>query len=261
MSRKLDSLRKRDFPFYYAEGKNLFHVVAKMSDVPGSLSKVLNLLSPRVNFIGISTYTLEDNTAIFSAFAEGLMPDETAVKLRGALMSSDAVIDGLVLPGQDGLLVDTFHSGLEAHGDGMMLIRRKAMAGMLARISHLLGSGGETLMYEEGKVIGRINTEETIRVIGKDKTIANIAYLRKWLRAIGWGDVTATQQEDGIHFVVRDCFSCGYALEVSKTGCHFFRGYIVGLRGAQFGKDPVSTEIKCRTKGDEYCEFVVSPDK
>jgi predicted hydrocarbon binding protein len=254
----LDRLRKREFPFYFGKGKNLFHVVAKIADEPGSMAKVLALLSPRLNLIGTSTYTLEDGTAIFSAFAEALNREETAAKLEGLLISSEFVLDGQVASGQDGILVDTFHTGLEAHGDEMMTIRRKAMTGMLSRISSLLGSGGETLLYEEGKAIGRINTEETIRIIGRKRVIANITYLRKWLEALGWGDVSATQRKDGMHFMIRDCFECADKDDY-RTGCHFFRGYIVGSRGVQFGKDPVSKEVRCVLKGDRLCEIVVSP--
>jgi predicted hydrocarbon binding protein len=254
----LKGLRKREFPFYYAKGRNLFHIVAKTTDEPGSMSKILALLSPRVNFIGINAYSLEDDSAIFSAFAEGLVPDETAAKIRSLLISSEAVLDGEVMPGHDGILVDTFHTGLEAHGDEMMTIRRKAMTGMLARISGLLGSGGETVLYEEGKAIGRINTEETIRIIGRKRVIANIAYLRKWLQALGWGEVSATIKKDGTHFVIRDCFECAQDRDY-RTGCHFFRGYIVGSRGVQYGIDPLSKEVKCMMKGDKVCEFILSP--
>ena len=253
----MDRIRKKEFPFYYAEGKSLFHVVAKMSDEPGSLSKVLGLLGGRVNLIGTSTYTLEDGSAMLTAFAEGLKQGESESSLKGLLDGSGFTMSAEVFHGEQGILVDTFHTGVEAHGDEMMVIRRKALVGMLARICRLLGSGGETLLYEQGKEIGRINTEQTIRIVGMDRTLANISYLRKWLAAIGWGEVHASNEEDGTHFTVKDCFECSSS-DGHRTGCHFFRGYIAGSRVAQHGSEPRVKETKCRLRGDHACEFVVA---
>jgi len=251
-------MKKKEFSFYFSEGKKLFHIVAKITDEPGSLGKVLNLLGPRVNFIGTSTYTLQNKSALFSGYAESLKTDETAEKLKSLLVSSKAATEVEVLPGQDGILVDTYHSGFEAYGEDMMLFRRKAMASMLSQIYRLLGSGGETVLYEEGKAIGRSNMEDTVGTIGKERVRNNISYLRKRLRALGWGDVVAPIEGDRTRLQIRDCFECSDS-PGSRTGCHFFRGYIVGNRGAIDGKDPTSEEVKCVLRGDKVCEFVVTP--
>jgi len=63
-------MHKRDFPIDFAEGKDLFHVVVRMSVAPGPLSPILDALRPRLNLIGIHTYTLGDGSAMLSAFAE-----------------------------------------------------------------------------------------------------------------------------------------------------------------------------------------------
>jgi predicted hydrocarbon binding protein len=253
-------MKKREFSFYFAEGKKLFHIVARISDEPGSLGKVLNLLGTRVNFVGTSTYTLSNRTALFSGYAEALRANESADQLKKVVESSKAATEVAVMPGQDGILVDTYHTGFESNGQDMMLFRRAAMAGMLSQIYKLLGSGGETLLYEEGKAIGRSNMEETVKEIGKERVGANIAYLRKRLRALGWGDVDAPIKGDRTRLQVRDCFECSDSSD-SRTGCHFFRGYIVGNRGPVDGKEPVVEEVKCVLRGDEVCEFVITPSR
>jgi len=253
-------MKKKEFPFYFAEGKKLLHIVARIPDEPGSLGKVLNLLGSRVNFIGTSTYTLHDRSALFSGYAEALAKGESAEQIKNLVMSSKVAMDVSVMPGQDGILVDTYHTGFEANGEDMMLLGREAMAGMLAQVYRLLGSGGETLLYEEGKAIGRSNMEEAVRAIGKERVGANIAYLRKRLRALGWGDVDAPVKGDRTRLHIRDCFECSGSAD-SRTGCHFFRGYIVGNRGAIDGKDPAAEEVKCVLRGDDVCEFVITPSR
>jgi len=251
-------MKKREFSFYFAEGKKLFHIVARISDEPGSLGKVLNLLGPRVNFIGTSTYTLHNKSALFSGYAEGLRTDESAEQLKKLVESAKVATEVSVMPGQDGILVDTYHTGFEAAGEDMMLFRRKAMASMLAQIYKLLGSGAETLVYEEGKAIGRSNMEETLKAIGKERVGNNMPYLRKRLRALGWGDIDAPIKGDRTRLQIKDCFECSGSTD-SRTGCHFFRGYIVGNRGAIDGRDPAAEEVKCVLRGDDVCEFVITP--
>ena len=102
--------------------------------------------------------------------------------------------------------------------------------------------------------------EETVKEIGKERVGANIAYLRKRLRALGWGDVDAPIKGDRTRLQVRDCFECSDSSD-SRTGCHFFRGYIVGNRGPVDGKEPVVEEVKCVLRGDEVCEFVITPSR
>jgi hypothetical protein len=49
------SPKKVVFPYHYAPGKQLFQVIARISDKPGSLAALLNNLSAKLNLIGITT--------------------------------------------------------------------------------------------------------------------------------------------------------------------------------------------------------------
>ena len=249
--------RRHEFPHYFSEGKKLFQVVAKIADEPGSLGAILNRLGNRVNLVGITSYQAGDNSAVISAFVEALSEDETAEKLQSLLASSSAVIDSMVKEGKEGILVDTYHTGLETDGEGVMLLRRQSMAQMFHRVFLLFGSGGEALLYEEGTAVGKANGDSMSKLIGADKMRANLDYLRYNLRAQGWGAVTVKEGEGGTNTItIADCFECSDG-RGRRSGCHFFRGYIVGNRTAIFGKGFDVEEVKCRLKGDRTCEFSV----
>ena len=255
----MDRVAKKEFPHYFAAGKKLFQITVRITDEPGSLGRILNLLGTRVNLIGTTSYSLPGNTAIVSGFTEALSPDETAEKLRELILSSSAALEAEVAEGRNGILVDTFHTGLETDGENLMLFRRRALARMFDRVNRLLGSGGETLLYEEGVAIGRANGEAFVKMLGAESVRKNIAYLRNNLAALGWGRVTAGPSSgETSHILIYDSFECSSSA-ASRTGCHFFRGYVVGNRSATFGHDVIAEEVKCLLRGDDVCDFLVTP--
>jgi predicted hydrocarbon binding protein len=252
---KIKSEKRRIFPMHFAPGKKLVQVVVKLSDAPGSYSSVLNLLATRVNLVGTITYTLSDGTAVFSGFAEALSPKETAEGLRDLIMKSKAAMEADVIEGDDGLLVDTFHSGLVVGDDAYVLQRRDGLVHMFERVSKILGSGGETLLFEEGKATGQWSVSAMAKRIGAERLRANAGALDRLLAALGFGEVERRRAEGGgFTFTATDCFECS-GKRGSRSGCSFMRGYLAGALAEEVGKDFDCVEEKCRLKGGEACVF------
>ena len=130
------------------------------------------------------------------------------------------------------------------------------------RVHALLGTGGDFLLYEEGFAIGKANGEGFVKMLGREKIHDIIGYLRNNLSAQGWGRVAVGEQTDGeaSHLMIYDCFECSEN-PGSRTGCHFFRGYIVGNRLATTGQELTAEEVRCVLKGDKVCEFLLTPKK
>ncbi len=187
---------RREIPYYFAPGKKLFQIVVKITDEPGSLGRVLNLLGTKVNLVGMTSYAMPGNAAVVSGFAEVPSQEETAATLRSLIVSSGVALDVEVSEGRDGMLVDTFHTGLETGGEYLMLMRRRALTRMLDVVSKLLGSGGEVVLFQEGMAIGRANGEAFVRSLGAEKVRENIGYLSNNLAAQGWGRVVAEASPD-----------------------------------------------------------------
>jgi predicted hydrocarbon binding protein len=251
--------KRRVFPLYYAPGKKLFHIIVKLSDAPGSYSAILNLIGPKVNLVGTTTYTLSDGTAIFSGYSEALSKNDTANQLEKLIMSSKAAIEAEVVEGSDGLLIDTFHTGIEVGGDEFMLVRRSGISLMFGHVARLLGSGGEVLLYEEGYSLGKLNAESMVKNLGKEVVRNNSAQLSHFLTAQGWGatELENGPNEDSYLVKVQDCFECS-ARASSRKGCDFMRGYFVGAAEASFGGKREAKEVRCALKGAPACEFLVT---
>jgi predicted hydrocarbon binding protein len=252
-------IRKREFPLYYAKGKRLFQIIVHISDAPGSLGATLNLLGPMVNMVGTSTYTLGDGTAMISAFAEGLGPEVTSGTIQRALGGSKATIESEVREGHEGLLVDSFHTGLKVGGDDYILLRRGGMISVFDQIVKIFGTGGEVLLYEEGKALGRGNAQKRVDELGSDTVVKDAGYLAKALSAQGWGKVETTSKPGSKEFVVTvtDCFECTGSARVRKR-CDFVRGFFEGSSGVTRGVPIRVEEVECTLRGDPACSFRIS---
>lgn len=256
----MDHTARKEIPFYYAPGKKLFQIVAKIAAEPGSLGRVLTLLGTKANLVGTVSYTMPDDSSILSAFAETSSDSESAENLRSLVVSSGATLDAEVFEGMDGILVDTFHTGLQTGGDYLVLVRRQALTRMLGSVYTLLGSGGEIVLYDMGIAAGRANVEAMVTSLGPKKVRETFDYLRNSFAAQGWGRVEAkaSPNQEASRVLVRDCFECS-ANDGARKGCHFFRGYIVGQWSAISKEELAVEEKKCRLWGYDLCEFLLKP--
>ena len=252
--------KKKIFPVHYAPGKKLFHIVATLSDAPGSYSSILDVVRTKVNLIGTTTYTRSDGTAVFSGFSEALSPKTTGKELEKLIMSSKAAISATVHEGKDGLLVDTFHTGFVVGDEEYILMRKEGLVHVFERLSKMLGSGGDALLFEEGTTMGSRNAEMMINTVGVQRVKAQTGVLNRLLAAQGWGVIDAKDGPGEGGFTVRvvGCFECSQEAS-SRKGCNFMRGYLSGSAKATFGMDYVSKETRCVLKGADACEFQLTP--
>ena len=251
--------RQRLFPFYYAPGKKLFHVVVELSDAPGSYSSVLSLLRTKLNLIGTSTYSLSDGTAVFSGFAEAISPGTTGQGIEDLVKGSKAAMEAVVREGKNGVLIDTYHTGLTVDGENYILLRSSGLRHMFDRVSKILGSGGDALLFEEGGAMGRSAVEALHNRFEKDVARSQAAVLHRVMSAEGFGEITAEEGpvEGGFTLSVNNCFECSRG--APRTGCNFMRGYFVGAAETVFQKKFEAAETKCVLKAADHCEFRLTP--
>jgi predicted hydrocarbon binding protein len=251
--------RRVVFPFYYSADKKLFHVVTRIRDVPGALAGVLTLLTTEVNLLGSTSYSIEGDSAIFSCFAEALRKSETPEEIQGLLAMSPWVLESTVSESKNGLLVDSFHTGVQVGiGEPYIMFPSAGMADVFEKLVRTFGSGGETILYEMGRNFGYDRFQLYRPLLGPEPRtrVDEAAHI---FEAMGYGASTIAQNLDGsIRMVVDDCFECITPSDVGRS-CAFRRGLAAGSFGALLGQEVQCQETKCRSKGDESCEFFVTP--
>ena len=130
---------------------------------------------------------------------------------------------------------------------------------MFDHVSKLLGSGGETLLYEEGRSLSLLNSENMIKLVGLQRVRTNSAELSPFLTAQGWGspEIEGSLGAENLIVKLNDCFECSAKVTYRK-GCNFMRGYFAGSMEAATGGTVESKEVKCMLKGAPSCEFLVT---
>ncbi len=251
---------RRVSTYLYSPKKKIFQIVVKLMDTPGSLGAVLSLLGGRVNLLGTTSYSLDDGTAMLSAFAETISPSETAEKLSKLITTAHVAMENKVTESSEGLLVDTFHTGVEnSFGTPMVLISRDGISHMFDGLNKLFGSGGEVLLYNEGFFVGEANAARTAGILGAGLAKKKVSDLMYLFSARGWGQASwvggVASREPTVRF--EDCFECSSG-EGVKKGCGFMRGYLDGWAKIILGRDVKAVETLCRFNGDDACEFALS---
>jgi len=246
------------FPFQYSPGKRMVHVVAWLSDEPGALASLLSAVKSQVNLISTSSYSLGENTAIFSGFGEVLSESITAQSLQGVTDKLPNVSRSQIWESKEGLLVDRFHTGFQAGiGEPYLILPARALSETFEGIVRTFGSGGQTILYEQGLDYAKSRSGIYKRITG-DHPEGRLDDLTAIVGALGYGKSTATIEPSGksLTLTSTECFECSTPTRTGRR-CQFLLGMAVGVFGALFDKDLVGEETLCRQKGNEHCEFVL----
>jgi predicted hydrocarbon binding protein len=253
----VERCRKKDFPFYYSSSAKTVHVVAKLRDSPGALASLLNNLGTRLDLIGTTSYGIEGGCAIFSCFGEALFDSDTVRSIQKVALRSPHVLACQVRRSEDGLLVDQFHQGIQSEkGESYIMMHRDGLASMFTAVRKALGSGGDVLLYMQGKSYGHSRVESCRSALGPNP-VTRLQELAHIYEALGFGASLVTLQPNGtVKLVLSDDLECS-ASEGWGRSCHFARGFVEGSIGAALGKEMTADETKCRLRGDRNCEFSV----
>jgi len=255
----VDPLKSRMFLYSYHPDEKTFHIVVMLKNRPGALSSVLGLLSDRVNLMSSTTYDVDPDNAVWSAFAKALAADEERASLEGLLGKSAFVLEATVTDSDEGLLVDGFHSGFEDNrGLARTIMTRSGLSSTFDRLVSVFGTGGSTVLYEEGRGLGISNAQGVIRLMGPSLARAKTRRMYKVWGPMGWGNAQFSEGPDGVYALkVEDCFECSSRGKV-RTQCDWMRGHITGYLSTIFGSQLECKETACRFRGDTLCEFALS---
>jgi len=251
----------RTFFYFYDANAETFQIVVRMKDVPGALNTVLERLRDRVNLISSFSYNLDDGTAMWSGFGKSLSSSETKEKLKLALKQSSNVEDVEVTASSKGLLLDSFHVGLtDMLGVSRIVLSTTALRRMFGDVVQMFGSGGATLLFEEGQSMGKTNGGFVKKLLGPSIVREKSRDLLTVYSSMGWGVPIIREWKPGDLFALKieGCFECD-GKKGNDSGCNFQRGHLAGLLSAFFDVVLECNETKCTTRGDRNCEFELRP--
>jgi len=257
---QVESIEKQSLGLYFSPRAKSFHVVARIKDVPGALSSVLELLRDHVNLVNSISYSLADGGAIWSGFGKSLSKAETEGKLKRLVERLPMVLECEVKGSDHGLLIDSFHSGLEVAPDRPAVVfPLVGVSGIYDHLARILGSGGETILFEEGSALGKSSGQYLNAMLGRGRLDWKFKALMGTYRTIGWGSASLNVEKSRTRYRVRvsNCMECA-GMGKDRKGCNLLRGCLSSAVSTLSGSKFECEETKCRFRGDSFCEFLLS---
>ena len=130
---------------------------------------------------------------------------------------------------------------------------------MLSTAHEMFKSAGKAFLYYLGLGLGKRKAEE-VAICTRIRDPLEYAVL--WAQSMGWGEFAIRRSIGKVYVLARNLFECfrEEAEEVSpEPRSQIFRGFLAGFLSRIWGKDVKVVEIKCTAKGDECCEFEITP--
>ena len=247
--------------FLFDQERSFVHIRVTMKNSRGSLEKVLHVLTGlKVNVLSsFSNVAPGEKTGEWSAFAE-LAAETTPEAVVTALKATEGVIDAEIHLSEDGLLIESSHFPvLVGPGERVLLLPPEMLSGMFAKIKRTFGSGGETILYLQGKAAGVKGAGITIRDLGKERQRSLRDTSMPFVQTLGWGRARVLEHSEDFTRVkvsVTDCFEC-VGVRSTAMSCSFIRGVVAGVFSGMTNKQLEAEETSCVAAGAAACTFEI----
>lgn len=145
-------------------------------------------------------------------------------------------------------------------GAEWVLIRVETLHGMMKEVEKVLGTGASLVWYMAGKGAGK-SLIKTMRKELETKDLRKICnFLISFYESCGWGRGEITSWHPGKGKLTLQIWDNAFAEKNSSniSSCYFLKGFIEGVLEELIGRNVKAEELKCISKGDGYCEFVIS---
>ena len=260
--------RNKDVMVYrYDPRKKYFLASVHLENKPGVLGNLANLLGIRgINILEGHFGGIDGEKGILGFFAESTNERMDAGWLRDFLKSSVGVTDVEVKSGVEGFLTDSLNFPITwNNGDRAVLMRVEGLRAMLSLINPEDPEARKAwvaAIYAQGRSYGRAAWDNLFGV-HRPKTREGIVEMLNIYVATGWGRVELMELDPArrkARIGLDQGFEC-VGLTTGRPEGHFVSGHFAGAMSSYFGEDVESDESKCLSKGDDHCEFAVSPRK
>ena len=255
-------MRKDVNVYLFDPTRKFFQIVIELENVPGALRSVLEVMHGlELNILG--SFSSVDSSArlgVWSGFVED--STHTAPDLKRKLAASPFVHDAMVVESRKGFLVDGVHFPLAFNtGTRAVMMGAKTLANMLGTVNEQYGSGGNAILYEEGRSYGKDTGADYLTRLGGDFIVSNMGEVLKLYQALGWFRVAKVKfdaEAGSLLLQAEENFECS-GVDSRVPHSHFVRGHLEGMVTTWLGRPMEAKETLCLAKGDKFCEFVITP--
>lgn len=135
----------------------------------------------------------------------------------------------------------------------------KEMLAYMFKLFGELGSGGEALAYHMGYEAGETAAKRMKAHFKNNEEVMNTWLLN--LECLGHGRFELKDYAEGKHCtVIAEEYAGAIEVDGLRIGCNMLRGIFAGLASELWKVKVRVNEIRCGTKGDPCCEYVIEAE-
>ena len=243
--------------FEKREGMKHFEVLIGLDNLPGMLARVSSVIASfNVNIMSGFHNNIPDYGGAWTVFIEvppAVPHDELIAKLRAI----EGVREVRVKCLERIDFLDEFFFPLTMIKKRILILGQDAFMNLKSQLIAMLGTGGEFILYNEGKGIGESMIEGIPRILSSYEE--KLEYIKDLFRALGWGLL----EFNGINLekkagtiVMKDNFE---ASSKYAGHCHMTRGALNAIIKGVFDRPDIDLlETACKGLGDPACVFKLS---
>lgn len=255
-------LSKKAFVLESVKDGKLYQFVVLMENRPGALAAAVSLVAKN-NLTALSGFHYVDpknNWEEWSFFADfskaAVTPEQVCSEL-----SKDSVVKRAEYRRSEfqDLAVDEVHFPIvTGDGDRAVFLREATFGAAIEKLWNVFGPGAGTILWEMGRAAGDFEAKRVRERLRLNQVDA-LKYLLADKRASGWyiGQIeeVATSPVKLIA-KVEHSIECEHRSSKHREPMGFFlKGYLNGYISFILEKELKIKELKCRAKGDSFCEF------
>jgi len=246
--------------FVMNQTKRTFFVALKVRDSPHGLAGLAALIAGTNLKVISGQLSAAEGGSILSFFAETEKTGVLVQELTDRLSKLEGVTQVAVEEDTDGFAVDTTGSRFEGSlGERSIPFRQKSLLSMFTMMRRQFGSGGEVILFEEGRKMGGDTGKVLRSALGPDFVSKHMDRVLSVWSAAGWGVLRLDSYDPvapSVTLAIKDSFECT-GLKSDRPTSQLFRGHLEGAVSALLGSRLKCQETACVATGAEECLFVL----
>lgn len=231
-----------------------------------SISKIARDVNVVILYVSFSTIKKGQETIKAIGFMDFTNATEEPLKVIKRLKDLEYVEDVKIIhPIFDGFIGDIYHHKLFSGNERVFFLGASGFKKLVEELNKL-GAGGKAILYNIGYDIGKGYAEsyrKSLQEIGiKDdvkEIVEKVTICFTRFSGLGKGEIVKESHNPiRIIFRIYDNYECEVVGYTGDFNSHFVRGMIAGVVEEIYNKKVLVVETKCISRGDPYCEFLIT---
>jgi predicted hydrocarbon binding protein/predicted amino acid-binding ACT domain protein len=250
--------------FEQARDKTLAHFVITMRNQVGVLEELSQVLTrSKVNILSGIHEAPVGSDGKWSFFVDATNATSSPDELSKEFSRSPNVLDVKFRVSRIGFISDLFHFPPRSVGP-ILVMSVASLREIFRHLREILGTGpvGDVLIHQLGIGNGKGIGQTIQSLFGKRPNREELEEYLHLIRTAGWGVETLKEldyENSAARIQLAQSTECGFYDNSSKPQSQFVRGTYEATFSALFEKPVNAEEVRCISKGDGVCEFVIKP--